>query len=144
MRHNHSFNAISNHSLGQTCRCLEALVVFVVLSTRAIAQVDTDPSNNSQLSADSLALPADSALSNTAALTAPGNDVDYFTVALTVGDIMLGMTTPLANLPSDFDVPDTMASVLSGGVQRTFSDDDGANETPDTGMGRGSLFRFVA
>ncbi|HJQ81834.1 MAG TPA: hypothetical protein VJ828_17855, partial [Lacipirellulaceae bacterium] len=112
--------------------------------TSARAQIDTDPANDSQSSADALSVPAGSAISNAAALAAPDNDVDFFTVELTMGDTLLGMTTPIASLPTDFDVPDTMASVFSGGVPLTFSDDDGSNETPDTGMGRGSMFRFVA
>src|SRR5688500_15939295 len=118
-----------------SCR-VSTFVLLLVFGRCAAAQIDTDPSNDSQASADALLVPAGTAFTNTAALAAPDNDVDFFTVELTMGDTLLGMTTPIASLPGDFDVPDTMASVLSGGVPLTFSDDDGSNETPDTGMGR--------
>jgi hypothetical protein len=112
--------------------------------TSAAAQIDTDPGNNSQSSADALSISAGTAMTNAAALAAPDNDVDFFSVELTIGDTLLGMTTPVASMPDHFDVPDTMVSVFTGGAPITFSDDEGSNETPSTGNGRGSMFRLVA
>jgi hypothetical protein len=138
------FDAVVKPSLHFTSCRLSTLVLMLVFARCAEAQIDADPANDSQSSADALSISAGTAITNTAALAAPDNDVDFFTVELTMGDTLLGMTTPIASLPADFDVPDTMASVLSGGIPLTFSDDDGSNETPDTGMGRGSMFRLVA
>ena len=122
-------------------RIFAAMLVVAVFAAPAAA-LDTDPLNDSQATADPLPLllPG-TAVSNPASLAAPDNDVDFFSVPLAVGEVLLGMTTPITNLPDVFDTPDTMASVLSGGVQQTFSDDDGADELPDA-SNRGSLFRF--
>jgi hypothetical protein len=76
-------------------------------------------------------------------LAVPGNDVDFFAVPLLADEVLLGMATPVANLPSGFDIPDTLASVFDAGVMRTFSDDDGAND-PTPAAIRGSLFRARA
>ncbi|HEX2474630.1 MAG TPA: hypothetical protein VHK01_07790, partial [Lacipirellulaceae bacterium] len=138
------FDAVVRPRLRPTSCRRSTLVLLLVFARCAAAQIDTDPANDSQSSADALSVPAGTAITNTAALAAPDNDVDFFTVELNMGDTLLGMATPIASLPADFDVPDTMASVLSGGIPLTFSDDDGSNETPDTGMGRGSMFRLVA
>ena len=84
------------------------------------------------------------AVSNRAALAAPGNDVDFFAVQLDEADVVFGMTTPLSSLPSTFEGPDTMASVHAFGSRATFSDDDFADELPFDGDVHGSLFRFQA
>jgi hypothetical protein len=118
--------------------------MLMISLTSAAAQIDTDPGNDSPSSADALSISAGTAMTNAAALAAPDNDVDFFSVELTMGDTLLGMTTPVASMPADFDVPDTMMSVFSAGVPLTFSDDEGSNETPSTGNGRGSMFRLVA
>ena len=84
-----------------------------------------------------------SAISNKSGLTGTGNDVDYYSVSLSTGNVLIGMTTPVSDLPTTLAFPDTIASVLLGGAQLTFSDDDDAGETPDTGFNHGSLFRFA-
>jgi hypothetical protein len=119
--------------------------VFVAVAScaSAIAQIDNDPTNDSQATADALNLASDSALANLAALAAPGNDVDFFSVSLEQDDVLLGMITPIDDVPTSFDVPDTFTSVLSGGVQQTFNDDDFADELPQVDT-RGSLFRYWA
>ncbi|HEY3395229.1 MAG TPA: hypothetical protein VGK58_21185 [Lacipirellulaceae bacterium] len=115
----------------------------VACSANAIAQIDNDPTNDSQATADALNLAPDSAVANLAALAEPGNDVDFFSVSLDQDDVLLGMITPIDDLPTSFDVPDTFTSVLSGGVQQTFNDDDFADELPQVDT-RGSLFRYWA
>ncbi len=60
------------------------------------------------------------------------------------GDVLLGMVTPLADLPNTYDVPDTMVSVFGAAGPLTFSDDDAASELPGAGQNRGSLFRLNA
>ena len=123
-------------------RAVGALGLIVICCTPIPAQIDTDPANNTSGGANALALDAGMAISNRAELASPGNDVDFYSVTLAAGDVLLGMTTPLDNLPSSFEFPDTMASVLSGGIQQTFSDDDFAEELPFLEDVRGSLFRF--
>jgi hypothetical protein len=120
-----------------------AVFVAAACSANAIAQIDNDPRNDSQATADALNLAPGSALTNLAALAEPDNDVDFFSVSLDQDDVLLGMITPIDDLPSSFDVPDTFTSVLSGGVQQTFNDDDFADELPQVDT-RGSLFRYWA
>lgn len=138
------FDAATKPTQGAVFRRLAALALLFLSAPHVFAQVDTDPANDSQSSADALPVPAGQATTNAAALASPGNDVDFFTVELSMGDTLLGMTTPVVNMPDDFDAPDTMMSVFSAGVPLTFSDDEGSNETPSTGNGRGSMFRLVA
>jgi hypothetical protein len=120
-----------------------AAFLAAACSAPAVAQIDTDPSNNLPSTADALPLPPDTAVSNVAALAEPDNDVDFFSVSLNENDVLLGMITPIGDLPSSFDVPDTFVSVMAGGVQQTFNDDDFAGELPNV-EGRGSLFRYWA
>jgi hypothetical protein len=93
---------------------------------------------------DDLGLLPGFAISNQAALAASGNDVDYFTVQLSEDDVVFGMATPITSLPSTFEVPDTMASVVGFGSRATFSDDDFTDELPFDGETHGSMFRFQA
>jgi hypothetical protein len=126
---------------------LAVLLVCTAQVTATYVTIDTDPTNDSAVTADALPLlAAGTAVENRATLAAPDNDVDFFSVPLSTGEVLLGMTTPLATLPADFDTPDTMAGVHVGGVQMTFSDDDGAHESPDPtpGILQGSLFRYHA
>ena len=121
-----------------------AALVSLVLTVPAVAQLDTDPFNNVRATADALPLAAPgTAIFNLATLAPGGNDVDFFQVPLAAGDVLLGMTVPITNLPTGFDVPDTMTAVFDGPTMRTFSDDDGAND-PTVAPIRGSLFRFRA
>lgn len=116
----------------------------LALTAPAVAQLDTDPVNNAQATADPLPLAAPgTAFANRAMLALPGNDVDFFGVTLLADEVLLGIATPIENLPLGFDAPDTLASVFDGGVMRTFSDDDGAND-PTPAPIRGSLFRVRA
>jgi hypothetical protein len=119
-----------------------ALGLFLFTFTPIAAQFDSDPTNNTQAGANVLPLSPGAAISNQAYLASPGNDVDFYSVTLAMGDVLLGMTTPLNDLPSSFELPDTMASILSGGIQQTFSDDDFADELPFLESVHGSLFRF--
>jgi hypothetical protein len=125
-------------------RCFAALMLLAVCSSSAVAQIDTDPTNDQQVDGDDLGLLPGFAVSNRAALAAPGNDVDFFTVQLDEADVVFGMTTPISSLPSTFEGPDTMATVFAFGSQATFSDDDFADELPSDGEMHGSLFRFQA
>jgi hypothetical protein len=98
---------------------------------------DTEPLNNSQLTADGLSLLPGTALSNVAGLVP--NDVDFYQTPLAAGEVMIGMVTPLADLPSTFEKPDTIVGVFGESGGFTFDDDDDAG-----GEGYGSLFRFEA
>ncbi len=125
-------------------RCFAALILLAVCSSSAVAQIDTDPTNDEAGTGDDLGLLPGFAVSNRAALAAPGNDVDFFAVQLSEDDVMFGMTTPISGLPSTFEGPDTMTSVHAFGSRATFSDDDFADELPFDGDVHGSLFRFQA
>jgi hypothetical protein len=46
-------------------------------------------------------------------------------------------------VPTTFDFPDTVVSVMQSGTQLTYSDDDLADEMSLIGLNRGSLFRFL-
>ena len=140
--------------MGITLHAFAALrlcCIFLVSLTGAVALVagadaagvDTEPLNNSRLTADSLPLTLSGmAISNRAELGGVGGDVDFFQVPLAEGDVLFGMVTPLAALPGDFSRPDTMVSLFDGSVGWTFNDDDDAGELPDMGGGYGSVFRF--
>jgi hypothetical protein len=123
---------------------LSAALLAVAYSSMAVAQIDTDPTNDEQVTGDDLGLLPGLAISNRAALAAPGNDVDFFPVQLFEEDVVFGMTTPMVSLPSTFEDPDTMATIYAFGQQQTFSDDDFADELPFEGEMHGSLFRFQA
>jgi hypothetical protein len=121
-----------------------AIILSLAWTAAASAQLDNDPLNNVAATADALPLAAPgTAIFNQATFAAGGNDVDFFQVPLAAGDVLLGMTVPIANLPTGFDVPDTIAAIFDGPTMRTFSDDDGAND-PTVADIRGSLFRFRA
>jgi hypothetical protein len=138
------FAPASNNRVHSFRWCIASLLFLAVCSKSAATQIDTDRGNNSIPNADILDLLPGFAVSNWATLAAPDSDVDFFSVQLSEGDVLMGMTTPIASLPSTFEEPDTMATVLAFGSQQTFSDDDFADELPfDVGV-RGSLFRFQA
>ena len=121
-----------------------AIILSLVWTADTSAQIDTDPLNNVAATADALPLATPgTAIFNRATFAAGGNDVDFFQVPLAAGDVLLGMTVPIANVPTGFDVPDTIAAVFDGPTMRTFSDDDDAND-PTIAAIRGSLFRFRA
>ncbi|HEX2477502.1 MAG TPA: hypothetical protein VHK01_22285 [Lacipirellulaceae bacterium] len=124
--------------------CFASFIILAVCSSSVVAQIDTDPTNDEQVNGDDLGLLPGFAVSNRATLAAPDNDVDFFTVQLSEDDVVFGMTTPITSLPSTFETPNTMASVVSFGSQATFSNDDLANELPSAGDTLGSLFRFQA
>jgi hypothetical protein len=102
--------------------------------------VDTEPLNNSQLTADSLPqlLPG-AAISNLAGLGGDGGDVDFFQTPLAAGEVLFGMVTPLAGQSSPFESPGTIASVFDDSGQRTFHE-SGLLELGDYG----AIFRFAA
>src|SRR5687767_3177201 len=119
-------NRIPNSSLYGVLGRAAALAVLLSLSwaVPAAAQLDNDPLNNVAATADALPLAAPgTAIFNRASFAAGGNDVDFFQVPLAENDVLLGMTVPIANLPTGFDVPDTIAAVFDGPTMRTFSDD---------------------
>jgi hypothetical protein len=120
------------------------LFAIMACAIPARAQVDTDPLNNIPVGADSLPLPVGGAIANMAQLAAPGDDVDFYSTFLLTGDVLLGLTTPIDDLPNTYDVPDTVASIFASGAQQTYNDDDGADELPNAGANRGSLFRFLS
>ena len=116
---------------------------LVLLAPAQAAAVDTEPLNNSQLTADSLPLLlAGTAVSNLAGLGGESDDVDFFEAPLAAGEVWCGMVTPLANLPDSFSTPDTIVSVFGDAGALTFSDDDYAGELSEFDDGYGSLFRF--
>jgi hypothetical protein len=117
------------------------------------AAVDTEPLNNSQLTADSLPLLPGTAVSNLASLGVewgdPNGDVDFFQTPLAAGEVLFGMVTPITDLsefgvPKGFIVPDTIVSVFDDSGQRTLSDQDYADELTIYNLSNGSLFRFEA
>jgi len=135
-----------NHQLGfanRATRLVCTTAVLALIASNQAAAVDSEPLNNSQLTADSLPLLlAGTAVSNLAQLGGQSGDVDFFQAPLAAGEVLFGMVTPLAGLPDGFWSPDTIVSVFDGTAPRTFSDDDFASELPDFGGGLGSLFRF--
>jgi hypothetical protein len=124
----------------------QALAATLALFSPAQAvAVDNEPLNNSQLTADSLPqlLPG-KAISNLAGLGGAGSDIDYFQTPLAAGEVLLGMVTPLAGLPTSFTPPDTIVSVFDDTGAWTFDEDDDASELIDISQGYGSLFRFLS
>jgi hypothetical protein len=125
---------------------LAAIVFSMAFAAPAIAQLDSEPANDTAAGADALSLAVGDAKSNLAGLAAPNNDVDYYSISATAGDVLIGMTTPLADLPFSFELPDTMMSVFDGATPLTFSDDDegGALSSSGSVFSQGSLFRLQA
>ena len=116
---------------------------LALLAPAQAAAVDTEPLNNSQLTADSLPLLlAGTAVSNLAGLGGEMDDVDFFEAPLAAGEVWFGMVSPLADLPDSFSTPDTIVSVFGDAGALTFSDDDYAGELSEFDDGYGSLFRF--
>ncbi|HEY3434815.1 MAG TPA: hypothetical protein VGK41_04110, partial [Solirubrobacterales bacterium] len=112
---------------------------LTLIAAAPAAAIDTEPLNNSQLRADSLALSAPgTAVSNFAQLGGAGGDVDFFQTPLAAGEVLFGMVTPLAGLPSGVGLPETMVSVFDNSGRRTF------NDLEDIGGGEGSIFRFLS
>jgi hypothetical protein len=129
------------------CRIAAApLVVSLALIAPAqAAGIDTEPLNNSQLTADSLPqLQPGTAISNLASLGGTSGDIDFFQTPLNAGEVLFGMVTPLAGLPASFTPPDTVVSVFDDTGARTFNEDDDAGELVDVAEGYGSLFRFLS
>lgn len=124
------------------------LAAMALIAPTYAAGVDTEPLNNSQLTADSLPLLiTGSAVSNLARLGGVAGDVDFFQTPLVAGEVLFGMVTPIASLsdsnqPVGFYLPDTIVSVFDDTGARTFNDQDYASELSDVGFGNGSLFRF--
>jgi hypothetical protein len=141
---NHGFKCAAYVVRNFLRRCFASLLLVTVFSSTVAAQLDTDPTNDEAGTGDDLGLLPGFAISNQAALAASGGDVDFFTVQLSEDDVVFGMTTPLSSLPSTFELPDTMASVVGFGSRATFSDDDFADELPFDGEMHGSMFRFQA
>jgi hypothetical protein len=124
-----------------------ALLLAILISTPALAQIDSDPLNDSLVSADVLSLAAGDAISNLAVFTGDGGDIDFFKVSLASADVLLGFTAPMDSLPVDMEFPDTLASVMFAGVPLTFSDDDFSETSlwsEEIIFGRGSMFRVRA
>ena len=124
------------------CRSAPATVavVLALFAARQAMAVDSEPLNNSQLSADSLPqlLPG-AAISNLAGLGGDGGDVDFFQTTLAAGEVLFGMVTPLAGVSSPFESPETIASVFDVSGQRTFHESD----LSEFGA-YGAIFRFAA
>jgi hypothetical protein len=121
--------------------------VFYFWTAASPAQVDTEPANGAQETADPLlpAGPAFAATVNVARLDAGGNDVDFFTAAADTGQVLLGMVAPIGALPDEFDTPDTMlATFTSADTPVTFNDDSYADTNAPSGPTFGSLFRLIA
>lgn len=129
--------------LGFLPRCTLTITIACLCSSPALAQIDTEPTNNTSVGADVLSLSPGTAISNVAGLGGFGNDVDFYSSFQLTGDVLLGMTTSLADLPTSFDVPDTVAGVFSAGAPQTYNDDDGGDEFP-LSSGFGSLFRYLS
>jgi hypothetical protein len=123
---------------------IAVMAILIAIAAPASAQIDSDPSNDTAAGGNTLFLPAGTGLSNVADLAGEGGDVDFFNVPLLTGQVLLGMTTPLDNLPFDYLYPDTIASVMLGGGQFTFSDDDFSGVLPAEDDNYGSMFRFRA
>jgi hypothetical protein len=106
-------------------------------------QVDTEPTNNTLPGGDGLGLAPMQARLNLSALGAGGGDVDFYSNMLLTGDVLAGMTTPLAN----FAAPDTVLGGFNpAGLLVPISDDAGSDAIGGfTGdPARGSLIRFGA
>jgi hypothetical protein len=126
-------------------RCQALAAALTLIAAAPAAAIDTEPLNNSQLTADSLALSAPgTAVSNFAQLGGAGGDVDFFQTPLDAGEVLFGMVTPLAGLPTSFTPPDTVVGVFDDTGARTFNEDDDAGELADIELGYGSVFRFLS
>ena len=86
---------------------------LTLIAAAPAAAIDTEPLNNSQLTADTLPqlLPG-AAISNLAGLGGDAGDIDFFQTPLAAGEVLFGMVTPLAGLSSPFQSPETIVSVF--------------------------------
>lgn len=128
---------------------LVASTVLFLVSSAVQAQIDSEPTNNTQLIADPLLLAGltPEAVVNIAQLGSSGTDVDFFSVQALTGQVVFGVVTPIAGLPNDFDTPDTMLATFDSlGSPLTFNDDSDAdtNLPSPADESLGSLFRLEA
>jgi hypothetical protein len=135
------------HALTAALRCGSApaslaIAVALIGPAQAVA-VDSEPLNNSQLTADSLPelLPG-TAISNLAGLGGDGGDVDFFQTPLAAGEVLFGMVTPLAGVSSPFESPLTVVSVIDDSGSKTFHD-SGLSDLGGFGT-YGAILRFAA
>jgi len=136
---------MSHRSSFRSLMFLALAAAVTLIATAQAAAIDTEPLNNSQLTADSLpTLLPGTAISNFAGLGGAGGDVDFFQTPLAAGEVLFGMVTPLAGLPTSFTPPDTVVSVFDDTGARTFNEDDDAGELADIEQGYGSVFRFLS
>jgi len=128
-------NNFTSHANAYRSLILQALAGALALVAPAQAWgVDTEPLNNSRLTANGLpGLLPGTAVSNLAGLGGAGGDVDFFQAPLAEGEVLFGMVTPVARLPSGFGQPDTIVSLFDDSEARTFDDNEDA-----------ALFRFEA
>jgi hypothetical protein len=100
------------------------------------AFLDTDPTNNSFVGADAISIGSSGASVAVSQLLA--NDVDYYALNLTQGQIVSFLTAPLEDLPFSFDVPDTLIGLFNSSGTEIASNDDAGDEglndlNPDLG-----------
>lgn len=102
---------------------------------------DSDPTNDTLPNAGFFSFARTNVVTGRGVLSP--NDVDYWGVALTAGQTLLVITTPLDNLPNGYAVPDTIVDIRSSGDAVYISNDDAGRDFP-AGLLRGSVVRFRA
>jgi hypothetical protein len=98
---------------------------------------DNDLTNGSIAGADPITIGSTGASVAVSQLQA--NDVDYYALNLTQGQVVSLMTAPLEDLPNSFDLPDTLIGLFdSSGVEIVSSDDAGDEGLNDLNPNLGS------
>lgn len=122
-----------------TLAILGASALFASQAGAAIAipgvVADSDPANDTAAGADAIVVDAGGSASGLSDLVA-GGDVDFYTIDLTAGDVVIISTTPFEDL-GVFTVPDTLVGMFDAGMTLLASDDN-------SGVGAGSFLQFLA
>ncbi|MBL8758940.1 MAG: hypothetical protein JNK35_10970 [Phycisphaerae bacterium] len=75
------------------------------------------------------------------------NDIDYYVINVTAGDVISAFTIPLGNLNTNFAAPDTLLSVRNPDGSILFQNDDAGADAiglSSVGPTRGSTIRYQA
>jgi hypothetical protein len=120
------------------------LTVVEAAPPEPFVTLDTEPTNNTVPGADPLGLSPNEAAFHVAKLATGGSDVDHFSAQLSQGQVLLGITVPLSDLPDTITEPETVVSVMEAGTPITFSSSVGASVNIGDNSANSSLFRAEA
>ncbi|HKB94026.1 MAG TPA: hypothetical protein VKC62_07330, partial [Gaiellaceae bacterium] len=116
-------------------------LVMSRVAARPSPSGDGDPTNDDPPGADPLGLAPGAAVRIHGALRSGlPTDVDFFSVLLAAGDVLVAQTAPLGNL---FDIPDTALGIVTADRTSYAWNDDAGSDAPASNE-HGSRVRFQA